>query len=101
MSSNKCLGSPIDRESAKEMRSELSQTSFTDSSIAFEDSVERMSTSSAVNTEASTTGLFKGVNEGPWRESFVVDVLEMDGRSFMGSLTRRKCRAAYTQMRWV
>ena len=89
MSSNKRLGSPIDRESAKEMRTETSQTSLLGSST-LGDSTERMSTTSGMNPESSTTGLFKGVNEGAWRESFVVDVLEMDGQKFMGSLTRKE-----------
>ena len=90
MSSNKRLGSPIDREPAKEMRSELSQTSLSDMSTAFEDTEERPSTVSGTNTDTQLTGLFKGVNEGAWRESFVVDVLEMDGQKFVGSLTRKE-----------
>ena len=90
MSSNKRLGSPINVESAKEMRSELSQTSLSDTSTAFEDTEDRTSTVSGSNTETPSTGLFRGVNEGAWRESFVVDVLEMDGQKFMGSLTRKE-----------
>jgi len=38
---------------------------------------------------AKVTGLFKGSNEGAWHESFVVDVLEIDGQKFMGSLTHK------------
>ncbi len=44
------------------------------------------------------TGLFKGSNEGAWRESFVVDVLEVDGQKFMGSLTRKEMSSSiYTK----
>jgi hypothetical protein len=47
---------------------------------------------------AEVTGLFKGSNEGAWRESFVVDVLEIDGKKFMGSLTRKEMSSSiYTK----
>ncbi len=44
------------------------------------------------------TGLFKGSKEGAWWESFVVDVLELDGQKFMGSLTRKEMSSSiYTK----
>ena len=43
MSTFKCLGSPLDRESAKEIRSEFSQTSLSDASPTVELSVAAMS----------------------------------------------------------
>jgi hypothetical protein len=48
--------------------------------------------------QAEVTGLFKGSNEGAWRESFVVDVMEIDGQKFMGSLTRKEMSSSiYTK----
>jgi hypothetical protein len=87
MSTNKWLGSPIEGEKAKESRSELSQTSLSNTSTSTVD--ERSAQGSVVDgglddQQAEVTGLFKGSNEGAWRESFVVDVMEMDGQKFIG-----------------
>ncbi len=79
MSSNKRFGSPFDREKAKEMHSELSQTSLSDTSTVEETVVDL----DLDDQQAEVTGLFNGTNEGTWRESFVVDVLEIDGQKFM------------------
>jgi hypothetical protein len=93
MSSNKRFGSPIEGEKAKESRSELSQTSLSNTSTS---TVDDSSVLGSVvdrgleDQQAEVTGLFKGTNEGAWRESFVVDVLEIDGQKFMGSLTRKE-----------
>jgi hypothetical protein len=93
MSTNKRLGSPIEREKAKESRSELSQTSLSNTSTS---TVGDLSVQGSVvdggleDQQAEVSGLFKGSNEGAWRESFVVDVMEIDGQKFMGSLTRKE-----------
>jgi hypothetical protein len=42
------------------------------------------------NQHDEDMGLFKGSNKGAWRESFVVDVLEIDGKKFMKSLTSKE-----------
>jgi hypothetical protein len=88
MSSNKRWGSPIEGEKAKEMRSTLSQTSNSTSNNS--SVVETTADGGLEDQHAEVTGLFKGSNEGAWRESFVVDVLEIDGKKFMGSLTRKE-----------
>ena len=90
MSSNKRLGSPMDREKVKELRSDASQTSFSDNSTVLDGSVAGMSGITTEGTGPVMTGLFKGTNEGAWRESFTVDVVEMDGKKFLGSLTRKE-----------
>jgi hypothetical protein len=101
MSSNKRLGSPIEGEKAKESRSELLQTSLSNTSTSTVD--DSLVLGSVVNggledQQAEVTGLFKGTNEGAWRESFVVDVLEIDGQKFMGSLTRKEMSSSiYTK----
>jgi hypothetical protein len=101
MSTNKRLGSPIEGEKAKESRSELSQTSLsnTSTSLADDSSIhESVVDRGLENQHAEVTGLFKGTNEGAWRESFVVDVLEIDGQKFMGSLTRKEMSSSiYTK----
>jgi hypothetical protein len=98
MSSNKRIGSPIDREKTK-MRSELSQTSLSDTSSIADSLANRTALHLGLgDQQAEVTGLFKGSNEGAWRESFVVDVLEIDGQKFMGSLTRREMSSSiYTK----
>jgi hypothetical protein len=80
MSSNKRWGSPIEGEKAKEMRSALSQTSNSTSNNS--SVVETTVDGGLEDQHAEVTGLFKGFNEGAWRESFVVDVLEIDGKKF-------------------
>ncbi len=91
MSTNKRFGSPMEGEKAKEMRSELSQTSISDNSTLDNSSVTGTTVGGGLEDQhAEVTGLFKGSNEGAWRESFVVDVLEIDGQKFMGSLTRKE-----------
>jgi hypothetical protein len=101
MSTNKWLGSPIEGEKAKESRSELSQTSLSNTSTSTVD--ERSAQGSVVDgglddQQAEVTGLFKGSNEGAWRVSFVVDVMEMDGQKFMGSLTHKEMSSSiYTK----
>jgi len=99
MSSNKRFGSPIEGEKAKEMRSELLQTSLSDTSTAADSSVAGTTVDLGLEDQhAEVTGLFKGSNEGAWRESFVVDVLEIDGQKFMGSLTRKEMSSSiYTK----
>ncbi len=93
MSTSKRLGSPIEGEKAKESRSELSQTSLSNTSTS---TVGDLSVRESVvgagleDQQAEVSGLFKGSNEGAWRESFVVDVMEIDGQKFMGSLTRKE-----------
>jgi hypothetical protein len=87
MSTNKRLGSPMEGEKAKEMRSEPSQTSLSDNSTLNNSS---LAGTTVEDQHTEVTGLFKGSNEGAWRESFVVDVLEIDGQKFMGSLTRKE-----------
>ena len=98
MSSNKRIGSPLDRDKTK-MRSELSQTSLSDTSTVADSSADGTAVDLALrDQQAEVTGLFKGTNEGAWRESFVVDVLEMDGQKFMGSLTRKEMSSSiYTK----
>jgi hypothetical protein len=96
MSSNKRCGSPIEGEKAKEMRSTLSQTSNSTSNNS--SVVETTADGGLEDQHAEVTGLFKGSNEGAWRESFVVDVLEIDGKKFMGSLTRKEMSSSiYTK----
>jgi hypothetical protein len=96
MSSNKRWGSPIEGEKAKEMRSTLSQTSNSTSNNS--SVVETTADGGLEDQHAEVTGLFKGSNEGAWRESFVVDVLEIDGKKFMGSLTRKEMSSSiYTK----
>ena len=91
MSTNKRFGSPMEGEKAKEMRSEPSQTSLSDNSTLDDSSVVGTTVGRDLEDQhAEVTGLFKGSNEGAWRESFVVDVLEIDGQKFMGSLTRKE-----------
>jgi hypothetical protein len=93
MSTNKRFGSPIEGEKAKESRSELLHTSLSNTSSS---TVEDLSVPGSVvdggleEHQTVVTGLFKGSNEGAWRESFVVDVMEIDGQKFMGSLTRKE-----------
>ena len=96
MSSNKRWGSPIEGEKAKEMGSTLSQTSNSTSNNS--SVVETTADGGLEDQHAEVTGLFKGSNEGAWRESFVVDVLEIDGKKFMGSLTRKEMSSSiYTK----
>jgi hypothetical protein len=91
MSTNKRFGSPMEGEKAKEMRTEPSQTSFSDNSTLDNSSGGGTTVGQDLEDQhAEVTGLFKGSNEGAWRESFVVDVLELDGQKFMGSLTRKE-----------
>jgi hypothetical protein len=91
MSTNKRFGSPMEGEKAKEMRTEPSQTSFSDNSTLDNSSGAGTTVGQDLEDQhAEVTGLFKGSNEGAWRESFVVDVLELDGQKFMGSLTRKE-----------
>ncbi len=99
MSTNKRFGSPMEGEKAKEMRSELSQTSLSDNSTLDDSSVVGTTVGQGLEDQhAKVTGLFKGSNEGAWRESFVVDVLEIDGQKFMGSLTRKEMSSSiYTK----
>ena len=101
MSTNKRLGSPIEGEKAKESRSELSQTSLSNTSTSTVDecSAQGSVVDGGLNDQQSEVmGLFKGSNEGAWRESFVVDVMEMDGQKFMGSLTRKEMSSSiYTK----
>jgi hypothetical protein len=99
MSTNKRFGSPMEGEKAKEMRSELSQASFSDDSTLDNSSVAGKTVGQDLEDQhAEVTGLFKGSNEGAWRESFVVDVLEIDGQKFMGSLTRKEMSSSiYTK----
>jgi hypothetical protein len=101
MSTSKRLGSPIEGEKAKESRSELSQTSLSNTSTSTVDdsSVQRSVVDGGLeDQQAEVTGLFKGTNEGAWHESFVVDVLEIDGQKFMGSLTRKEMSSSiYTK----
>jgi hypothetical protein len=98
MSSNKRIGSPIDRDKTK-MRSELSQTSLSDTSTFADSSANGTAVHAGLeDQQAEVTGLFKGTNEGAWRESFVVDVLEIDGQKFFGSLTRKEMSSSiYTK----
>jgi hypothetical protein len=81
------------------MRSELSQTSLSDTSSIADSSADGTAVHlGLVDQQAEVTGLFKGSNEGAWRESFVVDVLEIDGQKFMGSLTCREMSSSiYTK----
>jgi hypothetical protein len=91
MSTNKRFGSPMEGDKAKEMRSEPSQASFSGNSSLDHSSMAGTTVGQDLeNQYAEVTGLFKGSNEGAWRESFVVDVLEIDGQKFMGSLTRKE-----------
>jgi hypothetical protein len=96
MSLNKRWGSLIEGEKAKEMCSTLSQTSNSTSNNS--SVVETTADGGLVDQHAEVTGLFKGSNEGAWRESFVMDVLEIDGKKFMGSLTRKEMSSSiYTK----
>jgi hypothetical protein len=99
MSTNKRFGSPMEGEKAKEMRTEPSQTSFSDNSTLDNSSGAGTTVGQDLEDQhAEVTGLFKGSNEGAWRESFVVDVLELDGQKFMGSLTRKEMSSSiYTK----
>jgi hypothetical protein len=99
MSTNKRFGSPMEGEKAKEMRTEPSQTSFSDNSTLDNSSGGGTTVGQDLEDQhAEVTGLFKGSNEGAWRESFVVDVLELDGQKFMGSLTRKEMSSSiYTK----
>jgi hypothetical protein len=99
MSTNKRFGSPMEGEKAKEMQTEPSQTSFSDNSTLDNSSGAGTTVGQDLEDQhAEVTGLFKGSNEGAWRESFVVDVLELDGQKFMGSLTRKEMSSSiYTK----
>ncbi len=68
------------------------QTSLSDTSTAADSSDAGTTEDLGLEDQhAEVTGLFKGSNEGAWRESFVVDVLEMDGQKFIfESLTRKE-----------
>ena len=89
----------MEGEKAKEMRTEPSQTSFSDNSTLDNSSGAGTTVGQDLEDQhAEVTGLFKGSNEGAWRESFVVDVLELDGQKFMGSLTRKEMSSSiYTK----
>ena len=63
----------MEGEKAKEMRSELSQASFSDDSTLDNSSVAGKTVGQDLEDQhAEVTGLFKGSNEGAWRESFVL-----------------------------
>ena len=81
------------------MQTEPSQTSFSDNSTLDNSSGAGTTVGQDLEDQhAEVTGLFKGSNEGAWRESFVVDVLELDGQKFMGSLTRKEMSSSiYTK----